>query len=196
MLSEKTVDIQIDNINRLKRLLKTSWNSSLYQEINRSIYTGSKYRNQRQLLKIEQSISDTLGDLIITDPMMGMVLGNAESNLKKAIKDLESNILASKDVAVQSAYMFNALNELNAVLYRILENEKSALAQAKKECKKTANLDQKENLIKEKRAKINPRKQVNLQENKKVKKEPNEKKENRVINQGKTEKEPNSSLKK
>ena len=135
LLSEKTVDIQIDNINRLKRLLKTSWNSSLYQEINRSINTGSKYRNQRQLLKIEQSISDTLGDLIITDPMMGMVLGNAESNLKKAIKDLESNILASKDVAVQSAYMFNALNELNAVLYRILENEKSALAQAKKECK-------------------------------------------------------------
>ena len=88
LLSEKTVDIQIDNINRLKRLLKTSWNSSLYQEINRSINTGSKYRNQRQLIKIEQSISDTLGDLIITDPMMGMVLGNVESNLKKAIKDL------------------------------------------------------------------------------------------------------------
>ena len=135
LLSEKAVDIQIDNINRLKRLLKTSWNSSLYQEINRSIYTGSKYRNQRQLLKIEQSISDTLGELIITDPMMGMVLGNAESNLKKAIKDLESRVLASKDVAVQSAYMFNALNELNAVLYRILESEKSALAKAKKECK-------------------------------------------------------------
>ena len=135
LLSEKAVDIQIDNINRLKRLLKTSWNSSLYQEINRSIYTGSKYRNQRQLLKIEQSISDTLGELIITDPMMGLVLGNAESNLKKAIKDLESRVLTSKDVAVQSAYMFNALNELNAVLYRILEREKLALAKAKKECK-------------------------------------------------------------
>ena len=195
LLSEKAVDIQIDNINRLKRLLKTSWNSSLYQEINRSIYTGSKYRNQRQLLKIEQSISDTLGELIITDPMMGLVLGNAESNLKKAIKDLESRVLASKDVAVQSAYMFNALNELNAVLYRILESEKNALAKAKKNVK-TANLDQKENRIKEKRVKTNPRKQVNLQENKKVKKELNEMKENMVINHGKMEKEQKSYLKK
>ena len=135
LMSLKTADIQIDNVNRLKRLLKTSWNSSLYQEINRTISTGSKYRNQRQLLKIEQSISDTLGELIISDPMIGMALGNAEINLIKAIKDLDLRVIAAKDVSIQSAYMLNALNELNAVLYQVLESEKKALAKAKKECK-------------------------------------------------------------
>ena len=136
LLAESTVDIQIDNIERIKRLLKNSWKTSVLQEVNKAIVSGSKYREQRSLIQIQKEISDSLDALLITDPMLGMVLNDVSSSIEGAVKELESAILLSKNIQVKTAYMVTALNDLNAVLYDILESEKMSLASAKKECKK------------------------------------------------------------
>ena len=136
LLAESTVDIQIDNIERIKRLLKNSWKTSVLQEVNKAIASGSKYREQRSLIQIQKEISDSLDALLITDPMLGMVLNDVSSSIEGAVKELESAILLSKNIQVKTAYMVTALNDLNAVLYDILESEKMSLASAKKECKK------------------------------------------------------------
>ena len=136
LLAESTVDIQIDNIERIKRLLKNSWKTSVQQEVNKAIQSGSKYREQRSLIQIQKEISDSLDALLITDPMLGMVLNDVSISIDDAVKELESAILLSKNIQVKTAYMVTALNELNAVLYDILESEKMSLASAKKQCKK------------------------------------------------------------
>ena len=136
LLAESTVDIQIDNIERIKRLLKNSWKTSVQQEVNKAIVSGSKYREQRSLIKIQKEISDSLGALLITDPMLGMVLNDVSSSIDDAVQELESAILLSKNIQVKTAYMVTALNDLNAVLYDILESEKMSLSSAKKQCKK------------------------------------------------------------
>ena len=136
LLAESTVDIQIDNIERIKRLLKNSWKTSVLQEVNKAIASGSKYREQRSLIQIQKEISDSLDALLITDPMLGMVLNEVSFAIEGAVKELESAILLSKNIQVKTAYMVTALNDLNAVLYDILESEKMSLASAKKECKK------------------------------------------------------------
>ena len=136
LLAESTVDIQIDNIERIKRLLKNSWKTSVLQEVNRAIASGSKYREQRALIQIQKEIYDSLDVLLITDPMLGMVLNNVSASIDGAVKELESAILLSKNIQVNTAYMVTSLNHLNAVLYDILESEKKSLANAKKECKK------------------------------------------------------------
>jgi len=136
LLAESTVDIQMDNIERIKRLLKNSWKTSVLQEVNKAIASGSKYREQRSLIQIQKEISDSLDALLITDPMLGMVLNEVSSSIEGAVKELESAILLSKNIQVKTVYMVTALNDLNAVLYDILESEKMSLASAKKECKK------------------------------------------------------------
>ena len=136
LLAESTVDIQIDNIERIKRLLKNSWKTSVQQEVNKVIESGSKYREQRSLIQIQKEISDSLGALLITDPMLGMVLNDVSASIDDAVKELESAILLSKNIQVKTAYMVTALNDLNAVLYDILESEKMSLSSAKKQCKK------------------------------------------------------------
>ena len=136
LLAESTVDIQRDNIERIKRLLKNSWKTSVLQEVNKAIVSGSKYREQRSLILIQKEISDSLDALLITDPMLGMVLNEVSSSIEGAVKELESAILLSKNIQVKTVYMVTALNDLNAVLYDILESEKMSLASAKKECKK------------------------------------------------------------
>ena len=136
LLAESTVDIQIDNIERIKRLLKNSWKTSVLQEVNKAIASGSKYREQRSLIQIQKEISDSLDAILITDPMLGMVLNEVSSSIEDAVKELESAILLSKNIQVKTVYMVTALNDLNAVLYDILESEKMSLASAKKECKK------------------------------------------------------------
>ncbi len=136
LLAESTVDIQIDNIKRIKRLLKNSWKTSVLQEVNKAIASGSKYREQRSLIQIQKEISDSLDALLITDPMLGMVLNDVNSSIEGAVKELESAILLSKNIQVKTAYMVTALNDLNAVLYDILESEKMSLSSAKKQCKR------------------------------------------------------------
>ena len=136
LLAESTVDIQIDNIERIKRLLKNSWKTSVLQEVNKAIASGSKYREQRSLIQIQKEISDSLDALLITDPMLGKVLNEVSYAIEGAVKELESAILLSKNIQVKTVYMVTALNDLNAVLYDILESEKMSLASAKKECKK------------------------------------------------------------
>ena len=136
LLAESTVDIKIDNIERIKRLLKNSWKTSIIQEVNKSIASGSKYREQRSLIQIQKEISDSLDALLITDPMLGLVLNDVSISIDGAVKELESAILLSKNIQIKTAYMVTALNDLNAVLYDVLESEKMSLASTKKQCKK------------------------------------------------------------
>jgi hypothetical protein len=136
LLAESTVDIQSENVERLKRMLKNSWKTSVVQEVNKAIQSGSRYREQRTLLTIQREILDSLDIILITDPMLGRVLNDAAVSITNAVKELESALLLSKNIEVKTAYMVTALNELNAVLYDILQSEKQSLASSKKECKK------------------------------------------------------------
>ena len=136
LLAESTVDIQSENIERLKRMLKNSWKTSVVQEVNKAIQSGSRYREQRTLLSIQREILDSLEIILITDPMLGRVLNDASTSITNAVKELESALLLSKNIEVKTAYMVTALNDLNAVLYDILQSEKQSLASSKKECKK------------------------------------------------------------
>lgn len=136
LLAESTVDIQSENIERLKRMLKNSWKTSVVQEVNKAIQSGSRYREQRTLLTIQREILDSLEIILITDPMLGRVLNDAAVSITNAVKELESALLLSKNIEVKTAYMVTALNNLNAVLYDILQSEKQSLASSKKECKK------------------------------------------------------------
>ena len=136
LLAESTVDIQSENVERLKRMLKNSWKTSVVQEVNKAIQSGSRYREQRTLLTIQRDILDSLEIILITDPMLGKVLNDAAVSITNAVKELESALLLSKNIEVKTAYMVTALNDLNAVLYDILQSEKQSLASSKKECKK------------------------------------------------------------
>ena len=136
LLAESTVDIQSENVERLKRMLKNSWKTSVVQEVNKAIQSGSRYREQRTLLTIQREILDSLEIILITDPMLGRVLNEAAVSITNAVKELESALLLSKNIEVKTAYMVTALNDLNAVLYDILQSEKQSLASSKKECKK------------------------------------------------------------
>tara|TARA_B100000900_G_scaffold410649_1_gene428835 strand:- start:5581 stop:8100 length:2520 start_codon:yes stop_codon:yes gene_type:complete len=136
LLTESTVDIQSENVERLKRMLKNSWKTSVVQEVNKAIQSGSRYREQRTLLTIQREILDSLEVILITDPMLGVVLNEASVSINNAVKELESALLRSKNIEVKTAYMVTALNDLNAVLYDILQSEKKSLASSKKECKK------------------------------------------------------------
>ena len=136
LLAESTVDIQSENVERLKRMLKNSWKTSVVQEVNKAIQSGSRYREQRTLLTIQREILDSLEIILITDPMLGKVLNDAAVSITNAVKELESALLLSKNIEVKTAYMVTALNDLNAVLYDILQSEKQSLASSKKECKK------------------------------------------------------------
>jgi len=136
LLAESTVDIQSENVERLKRMLKNSWKTSVVQEVNKAIQSGSRYREQRTLLTIQREILDSLEIVLITDPMLGRVLNDAAVSITNAVKELESALLLSKNIEVKTAYMVTALNDLNAVLYDILQSEKQSLASSKKECKK------------------------------------------------------------
>lgn len=136
LLAESTVDIQSENVERLKRMLKNSWKTSVVQEVNKAIQSGSRYREQRTLLTIQREILDSLEIILITDPMLGRVLNDAAVSITNAVKELESALLLSKNIEVKTAYMVTALNDLNAVLYDILQSEKQSLASSKKECKK------------------------------------------------------------
>ena len=136
LLAESTVDIQSENVERLKRMLKNSWKTSVVQEVNKAIQSGSRYREQRTLLTIQREILDSLEIILITDPMLGRVLNDAAESITNAVIELESALLLSKNIEVKTAYMVTALNDLNAVLYDILQSEKQSLASSKKECKK------------------------------------------------------------
>ena len=136
LLAESTVDIQSENVERLKRMLKNSWKTSVVQEVHKAIQSGSRYREQRTLLSIQREILDSLEIILITDPMLGRVLNDASVSITNAVKELESALLLSKNIEVKTVYMVTALNDLNAVLYDILQSEKQSLASSKKECKK------------------------------------------------------------
>ena len=136
LLAESTVDIQSENVERLKRMLKNSWKTSILQEVNKAIQSGSRYREQRTLLTIQREILDSLEIILITDPMLGRVLNDVSISITNAVKELESALLLAINIEVKTAYMVTALNDLNAVLYDILQSEKQSLASSKKECKK------------------------------------------------------------
>ena len=136
LLAESTVDIQSENVERLKRMLKNSWKTSILQEVNKAIQSGSRYREQRTLLTIQREILDSLEIILITDPMLGRVLNDVSISITNAVNELESALLLATNIEVKTAYMVTALNDLNAVLYDILQSEKQSLASSKKECKK------------------------------------------------------------
>ena len=136
LLNTTQAAVQVDNIERLKRLLKQSWSTSIQQEITNTIaLETNKVRQQKALLAIEDNINDSLTFLLVHDPTLAMALTTCQNNLEDQISALESAFVVNKGVPSASGYVLNALNELDMILYEILESEKLSLNQAQKNCK-------------------------------------------------------------
>lgn len=136
LLNTTQAAVQEDNVERLKRLLKQSWSTSIQQEITNTIaLETNKVRQQKALLSIEDNINDSLAFLLVHDLALAMALTTVQSNLEDQISVLERAFVANKGVPSASGYVLNALNELDMILYEILESEKLSLNQAQKNCK-------------------------------------------------------------
>ncbi len=136
LLNTTQAAVQEDNVERLKRLLKQSWSTSIQQEITNTIaLETNKVRQQKALLAIEDNINDSLAFLLVHDPALAMALTTCQNNLEDQISVLESAFVANKGVPSASGYVLSALNELDMILYEILESEKLSLNQAQKNCK-------------------------------------------------------------
>ena len=128
--------VQADNVERLKRLLKQSWSTSIQQEITNTIaLEANKVRQQKALLAIENNINDSLAFLLVHDPALATALTTCQNNLEDQISALERAFVANKGVPSASGYVLSALNELDMILYEVLESEKLSLNQAQKNCK-------------------------------------------------------------
>jgi len=136
LLNTTQAAVQADNVERLKRLLKQSWSTSIQQEITNTIaLETNKVRQQKALLAIEDNINDSLAFLLVHDPALAMALTSCQNNLEDQISALERAFVANKGVPSASGYVLSALNELDMILYEILESEKLSLNQAQKNCK-------------------------------------------------------------
>ena len=136
LLNTTQAAVQADNVERLKRLLKQSWSTSIQQEITNTIaLETNKVRRQKALLAIEDNINDSLAFLLVHDPALAMALTACQTNLEDQLNALEGAFVANKGVRSASGYVLNALNELDRILYEILESEKLSLNQAQKNCK-------------------------------------------------------------
>ena len=136
LLNTTQAAVQADNVERLKRLLKQSWSTSIQQEITNTIaLETNKVRQQKALLAIEDNINDSLAFLLVHDPALATALTTCQNNLEDQISVLERAFVANKGVPSASGYVLSALNELDMILYEILESEKLSLNQAQKNCK-------------------------------------------------------------
>ena len=136
LLNTTQAEVQADNVDRLKRLLKQSWSTSIQQEITNTIaLETNKVRQQKALLAIEDNINDSLAFLLVHDPALAMALTTCQNNLEDQISALERAFTTNKGVPSASGYVLSALNELDMILYEILESEKLSLNQAQKNCK-------------------------------------------------------------
>ena len=136
LLNTTQAVVQADNVDRLKRLLKQSWSTSIQQEITNTVaLETNKVRQQKALLAIEDNINDSLAFLLVHDPALAMSLTTCQNNLEDQISSLERAFTVNKGVPSASGYVLSALNELDMILYEILESEKLSLNQAQKNCK-------------------------------------------------------------
>ena len=136
LLNTTQAAVQEDNVERLKRLLKQSWSASIQQEITNTIaLETNKVRQQKALLAIEDNINDSLAFLLVHDPALAIALTTCQNNLEDQISALDRAFVSNKGVPSASGYVLSALNELDMILYEILESEKLSLNQAQKNCK-------------------------------------------------------------
>lgn len=135
-LAEAQASVSEDNVERIKRLLKSSWAVSMFQE---NLHRSTEVQNikfQRNLMRLEEQVLDSLELLIVSDPALSMALGEASADFSKQLASLKSEFIDKGLESVSIGYVVNALNEIDKVLYFILESEKQSLAAAKKKCKK------------------------------------------------------------
>jgi len=135
LLADSQASVAEDNVERIKRLLKSSWMTSTLQE---GIKLGSEVRDvqtQRNLMALEQHILDSLSLLIVSDPALAQALQSTQMELSTNLKSLREEFIQKGTASVSIGYVLNSLNELDKVLYFILESEKMSLMAAKKKCK-------------------------------------------------------------
>lgn len=136
-LSKNIAEVQEDNVSRIKRLLKSGWVVSVFQESLRDLSLAvNKARSQQLVLTNEAAIKDSLDLLLIHEPKLNQMLSEKRADLDRALRSLESKSSSGKEMKADIGYAVTALNDINQALYFILESEKSNLNQAKKNCKK------------------------------------------------------------
>ena len=136
LLNQESLELEKENVERIKRLLKSSWSTSLKQELIQASERDIKViRDQRTVLKIEHTIQDSLDLLIVQDPMLVKALGTVRSDLNGAMVAIQSDLDAGKSIISNTGYAITALNKLDEVLYFILDEAKQNLMQSKAKCK-------------------------------------------------------------
>ena len=137
LLVNSVAEVQEDNVARIKRLLKNGWVVSVFQESLQELSLAvNKARSQQTVLANEAAIKDSLDLLLIHEPKLNQALSDKRAVLEQALRSLELKLISGKDIKADIGYTVTALNDINQVLYFLLESEKSNLNQAKKNCKK------------------------------------------------------------
>ena len=137
LLVKSVAQVQEDNVARIKRLLKNGWVVSVFQESLQELSLAvNKARSQQTVLANEAAIKDSLDLLLIHEPKLNQALSDKRVVLEQALRSLELKLISGKDIKADIGYTVTALNDINQVLYFLLESEKSNLNQAKKNCKK------------------------------------------------------------
>ncbi len=136
LLATSVAQVQEDNVARIKRLLKSGWAVSIVQEnLQELAIAVNKVQSQQLVLVNEKSIKDSLDLLLVNEPKLNQMLNEKRANLHAAMRTIESKMTAGKNIDADVGYATTALNDINQVLYFLLESEKQSLNQAKKDCK-------------------------------------------------------------
>ena len=134
-LAEAEASVAEENVERIKRLLKSSWMTSTMQEQVRQGSEVSSIKMQRNLMILEQRVLDSLSMLIISDAALAQALSETQVEFSLNLSALRAEFIQNGLASTSVGYVLTSLNEIDKVLYFILESEKQSLAAAKKKCK-------------------------------------------------------------
>ncbi len=134
-LAEAEASVAEENVERIKRLLKSSWMTSTMQEQVRQGSEVSAIKTQRNLMLLEQRVLDSLSMLIISDAALAQALRVTQAEFSSNLSALRAEFIKNGLASTSVGYVLTSLNEIDKVLYFILESEKQSLAAAKKKCK-------------------------------------------------------------
>lgn len=134
-LAEAEASVAEENVERIKRLLKSSWMTSTMQEQVRQGSEVSAIKTQRNLMFLEQRVLDSLSMLIISDAALAQALSITQAEFSANLSALRAEFIKNGLTSTSIGYVLTSLNEIDKVLYFILESEKQSLAAAKKKCK-------------------------------------------------------------
>ena len=136
LLALEMADAMSLNVERIKRLLTRSLLASVLAErLEGKQLLSSQLRALKEITGVSKTILDTVQTLMVHDEKLGAYLVKASTNLYEVLKGIETEVLEVAYEQYRAELVFR-LNDLDVLLYDILQSEKQALAAQQKACKK------------------------------------------------------------